>query len=87
MVWIDCDLDFEALVFDIFFETEDEEALVFFDFGVLNGEGLLAVVFFGLGLRAEENDGWMVVMGVAFTMRGEGFGESVDFIGELVFGV
>jgi hypothetical protein len=72
MVWIDFDLEFDPFFFEVFFETEDEELLVFFDFGVLNEEGLLAVAFFGLGLRAEENDGWIVVMGVASVMTGEG---------------
>ena len=70
-MWIDFDLEFDPFFFEVFFETEDEELLVFFDFGV-NEEGLLAVAFFGLGLRAEENDGWIVVMGVASVMTGEG---------------
>jgi hypothetical protein len=46
--------------------------------------GLFAVVFFGFGLRAEADEGWMVVMRVA--LRGDEFGESVDFMGEVVFG-
>jgi hypothetical protein len=86
MVWIGFDFDFEDFDFEVFLETEDEEVLVFFDFGVLEGEGLFAVVFFGFGLRAEEKEGWMVVMGVAFTMRGEGLGVSVDFMGEAELG-
>jgi hypothetical protein len=57
MVWIDFDLEFDPFFFEVFFETEDEEPLVFFDFGVLNVEGLFAVVFFGLGLRAEAKEG------------------------------
>jgi hypothetical protein len=57
MVWIDFDLEFDPFFFEVFFETEDEELLVFFDFGVLNVEGLFAVVFFGLGLRAEAKEG------------------------------
>jgi hypothetical protein len=50
----------------------------------LNVEGLFAVVFFGLGLRAEAKEGWMVVMGVA--SMGDEEGDSVDFMGEVVFG-
>jgi hypothetical protein len=50
----------------------------------LEVEGLFAVVFFGFGLGAESNEGWMVVMGVA--LRGDVFGESVDFMGDMVFG-
>jgi hypothetical protein len=42
------------------------------------------VDFFDLGLRADENDGWMVVMGVA--LRGEESGSSVVFTGEVVIG-
>ena len=71
-MWIDFDLEFDPFFFEVFFETEDEELLVFFDFGVLNEEGLLAVAFFGLRLRAEENDGLIVVMRVASVMTGEG---------------
>jgi hypothetical protein len=83
MVWID--FDFDGLDFVDFFETEGEEVLdFFFDFGVLEVEGLFAVVFFGFGLRAEANDGWMVVMGVALTMGDEAIGVSVDFVGEVV---
>jgi hypothetical protein len=52
----------------------------------LNGEGLLSVVFFGLGLRVEENDRWIVVMGVAFVMTGEGLGVSLEFMGVAKFG-
>jgi hypothetical protein len=57
MVWIGFDFDFDPFVVADFFETEDEEPFVFFDFGILEVEGLLAVVFFGFGLRAEENEG------------------------------
>jgi hypothetical protein len=57
MVWIDFDLEFDPFFFEVFFEAEDEDPLVFFDFGVLNVEGLFAVVFFGLGLRAEAKEG------------------------------
>jgi hypothetical protein len=64
-------LEFDPFFFEVFFEAEDEDPLVFFDFGVLNVEGLFAVDFFGLGLRTEENDGWIVVMGVASVMTGE----------------
>ena len=56
-MWIDFDLEFDLFFFEVFFETEDEELVVFFDFGVLNVEGLFAVVFFGLGLRAEAKEG------------------------------
>jgi hypothetical protein len=63
MVWIDFDLECDPFFVEVRFDTEDEELLVFFDFGVLNVEGLLATDFFGLGLRAEESGGWMVVMG------------------------
>jgi hypothetical protein len=51
-VWVDFDLDFDPFFFEVFFETGDEEVLVFFDFGVLNGEGLLAVVFFWFGIES-----------------------------------
>ena len=82
-MWID--FDFEGLAFVDFLEVVDDDVLLFFfDFRVLEIWGLLAVVFFGFGLRAEANEGWMVVMGVA--LRGEEFGESVDFMGEVVFG-
>jgi hypothetical protein len=85
MVWID--FDFDGLAFVDFFETEDEEVLdFFFDFGVLEVEGLFTVVFFGFGLRAEANDGWMMVMGVALIMGDETIGVSVDFVGEVVIG-
>jgi hypothetical protein len=58
MVWIDFDFDLEPLALDPFFETESEEALdFFFDFEVLVVDGLLVVVFFGLGSRAEANEG------------------------------
>jgi hypothetical protein len=50
----------------------------------LEVDGLLVVVFFGFGLRAEENEGWMVVMGVG--LRGEEFGVSMEFVGEVVIG-
>jgi hypothetical protein len=54
-VWIG--FDFDPLFVEDFFETEDEELFVFFDFGILEVDGLLVVVFFGFGLRAEENEG------------------------------
>ena len=83
MVWIG--FDFDDLAFVDFFETEDEEVLdFFFDFGTLEVEVLFAVVFFGFGLRADANEGWTVVMGVA--LIGDEFGESVEFMGEMVFG-
>jgi hypothetical protein len=57
MVWIGFDLDFDPLFVEDFFETEHEELFVFFDFGILEVDGLLVVVFFGFGLRAEANEG------------------------------
>ena len=82
-MWID--FDFDGLAFVDFFEIEGEEVLdFFFDFGVLEVEVLFVVVFFGFGLRTDANEGWMVVMGVA--LRGEELGDSVDFMGEVVFG-
>ena len=86
MVWIDFDFDFEPLALALFFETKGEEALdFFFDLEVLEVKVLFAVVFLGLGLRAEAKDGWMVVMGVA-SMGDEEFGVSVGFAGEVVIG-
>jgi hypothetical protein len=71
MVWID--FDFDDLTFVGFFETEAEEVLdCFFDFGVLVVEILFAVVFFPFGLRTDAIEGWIVVMGVALVMMGEG---------------
>jgi hypothetical protein len=54
-VWIG--FDFDPLFVEDFFETEHEELFVFFDFGILEVDGLLVVVFFGFGLRAEANEG------------------------------
>ena len=82
-MWID--FDFEGLAFVDFLEVVDDYVLLFFfDFGVLESWGLLAVVFFGFGLRAESNEGWMVVMRVA--LSGEELGDSVDLMREAVFG-
>ena len=87
MVWIDFDFDFEPLALKLFFETEGEEVLdFFFDFEILEVEVFFAVVFLRLELRAEANDGWMMVMGVALIMRDETIGVSVDFVGEVVIG-
>jgi hypothetical protein len=58
MVWIDFDFDLEPLALDHFLETEREEALdFFFDFEVSEVTALFVVVFLGLELRAESNDG------------------------------
>jgi hypothetical protein len=57
MVWIDFDLEFDPFFLEVLFETEVEALLIFFDLGVLNEEGLVAVDFFGFGLRADSNEG------------------------------